>query len=147
MHVCCCPTGILIALDDVQRFKGTEADGKFLAQLNANHAPPNAAALTSPQAKGSNGPATGGHPNYVVPRFHADVFFGVQHYAGEVFYDVTGFNDRNSDALSLDVRDLLAASTAPLVQVCVILNIYVQTCDSLIFTCYWLPYTYQCHII
>ncbi|KAG5180370.1 myosin 29 [Tribonema minus] len=114
--------GVLIALDDMQRFKGAEADAKFLGQLVSNFAAPaGAAASAAAAAKDSTAgagaaAAAGGHPHFTLPRFQTKGTFGVVHYAGEVLYSCAGFNDGNSDALSADLRDLLAASASDLVR-------------------------------
>ncbi|CAM9171877.1 unnamed protein product [Discosporangium mesarthrocarpum] len=147
--------GVLTALDDVQRFKGEEANTKFLAQLKANFGggskgPKRGKGAHSlspvgkwrmseddegkdPEAEGFEGKGEGkgqgkgegkgegkgqgkGHPNFVVPRFGDNLFFGILHYAGDVFYDVTGFNDKNSENLSQDIKDLISTSESSLLQ-------------------------------
>ena len=56
------------------------------------------------------------HPNALKPRpnqIKDDISknFGVLHYAGPVFYNVTGFLEKNKDQLHLDVVSVLAKST------------------------------------
>jgi len=42
--------------------------------------------------------------------------FGISHYAGEVLYNVAGFLDKNKDTLFQLLKDLLNASTSPLIK-------------------------------
>jgi myosin heavy subunit len=42
--------------------------------------------------------------------------FGVLHYAGPVFYNVTAFLEKNKDQLHSDILNALRASTSPLLQ-------------------------------
>ncbi len=88
--------GILLVLDEVQRFQGGDRDSKFLAQLLVNHGPK------------SDG---GSRAHFTIPRFASDQCFGIAHYAGEVYYDIRGFNDKNTDALSQDLKNLVSSSS------------------------------------
>lgn len=65
-------SGILMAMDDVWRMKGKEADEKFLAEIHLNF-----------EFK---------HQNYIKPRMDSDQCFGIKHYAGSVIYTVEGFH-------------------------------------------------------
>ena len=47
------------------------------------------------------------HKAYIRPKKSADKAFIVNHYAGEVTYDITGFVEKNKDELSLDIEELL----------------------------------------
>ena len=122
--------GILAALDDVWRAKGEEANAKFLVNLHNSFGPTvgRQRAVSSARqrdalqgAKGANGAngakgakgaggakGQGGHPNFVRPRLHHQSCFGIRHYAGEVIYNVTGFNDKNMESFNDDIRNLLA---------------------------------------
>lgn len=42
-------------------------------------------------------------------------FSQIKHYAGQVWYNVEGFLDKNRDALRADVLELLCSSEVPLV--------------------------------
>lgn len=46
------------------------------------------------------------HERYRKPNIRGTTF-GINHYAGEVFYDNSGFLDKNRDILSLEMRNML----------------------------------------
>lgn len=81
------PVGIMQLLDDESNFpKGT--DHSFLEKCHYNHAL---------------------NDLYFRPRM-SSMEFGVKHYAGQVWYSVDGFLDKNRDTLRSDVIDLLISS-------------------------------------
>ncbi|XP_032597162.1 unconventional myosin-XV isoform X2 [Drosophila grimshawi] len=86
------PVGICHLLDDESNFPRA-TDLSFLEKCHYNHA------LSELYAR---------------PRIGAQEF-GVTHYAGQVWYCVDGFLDKNRDALRGDVLELLATSRLPLV--------------------------------
>jgi myosin heavy subunit len=51
------------------------------------------------------------HSHYLTPRFNSDQIFGIQHYAGEVYYTVSSFSEKNRDSTNGDMRELIAKST------------------------------------
>ena len=51
------------------------------------------------------------HKAYIKPKKSADKAFCVNHYAGEVVYDITGFVEKNKDELSLDIEELMTVKT------------------------------------
>jgi Myosin head (motor domain) len=84
------PVGILHLLDDESNFpKAT--DISFLEKCHYNHAL---------------------NELYSRPRM-SSMEFGVRHYAGQVWYNVEGFLDKNRDTLRQDVVDLLVSSKLP----------------------------------
>lgn len=89
-------SGILNTLDDCWRHKDL-ADQRFLGQLNA--------AFGRKSLSGSSQ-----HAHYLHPKVDADKRFGIRHFAGDVFYDVKGFNEKNSETLTLELRELLKSS-------------------------------------
>ncbi|XP_063618998.1 unconventional myosin-XV [Cydia splendana] len=86
------PVGILHLLDDESNFPRA-SDASFLEKCHYNHAL---------------------NELYSRPRLGASEF-GVKHYAGQVWYNVEGFLDKNRDALRGDVLELLCSSEVPLV--------------------------------
>ena len=72
-------SGILQTLDDSSATGRQDANMSFLTALNNIWF-------------GSTGVR---HPNYVAPRFNSDQRFGILHYAGEVFYEIAGFVEKN----------------------------------------------------
>lgn len=64
--------------------------------------------------------ADGKHPNCIRPKpkdcVNSMKCFGVQHYAGPVFYDVSGFLDKNRDQVHADILGGLRTSNNALVQ-------------------------------
>ncbi|XP_050694860.1 unconventional myosin-XV-like isoform X6 [Eriocheir sinensis] len=85
------PVGILHLLDDESNFpKAT--DHSFLEKCHYNHAL---------------------NELYSRPRL-SSMEFGIQHYAGQVWYSVEGFLDKNRDTLRNDVVELLISSKLPM---------------------------------
>lgn len=86
------PVGIFHLLDDESNFPRA-TDISFLEKCHYNHAL---------------------NELYSRPRIGAQEF-GIQHYAGQVWYSVEGFLEKNRDALRIDVLELLSTSKQPLV--------------------------------
>ncbi|XP_059608839.1 unconventional myosin-XV [Phlebotomus argentipes] len=86
------PVGIFHLLDDESNFPRA-TDLSFLEKCHYNHA------LSE---------------LYSRPRIGAQEF-GVNHYAGQVWYCVEGFLEKNRDALALDLLELLSSSKQPLI--------------------------------
>lgn len=81
------PEGIFAILDDESNFpKAT--DHSFLEKCHYNHAL---------------------NENYSRPRM-SSMEFGIKHFAGQVWYSVEGFLDKNRDSLRPDVMELLISS-------------------------------------
>uniref|UniRef100_A0AAR2JXI3 Myosin VIIBa n=1 Tax=Pygocentrus nattereri TaxID=42514 RepID=A0AAR2JXI3_PYGNA len=53
---------------------------------------------------------------YIPPKNSHDTMFGIQHFAGPVYYDSKGFLEKNRDALSLDLIQLVETSTNKLLK-------------------------------
>ncbi|XP_056133744.1 unconventional myosin-VIIa [Lampris incognitus] len=53
---------------------------------------------------------------YIPPKNNYETQFGVQHFAGVVYYDSKGFLEKNRDALSSDVIQLVETSTSKLLK-------------------------------
>ncbi len=58
------------------------------------------------------------HPNFAAPKpkdLNANLVFVIVHYAGSVPYNVTGFLEKNRDALSEDILEVTFSSKCPLI--------------------------------
>ncbi|KAK1897251.1 Unconventional myosin-VIIa [Dissostichus eleginoides] len=53
---------------------------------------------------------------YIPPKNNYETQFGIKHFAGEVFYDSKGFLEKNRDALSSDLIQLVETSTNKLLK-------------------------------
>jgi myosin heavy subunit len=92
------PTGLLNALEELSVLnRGQQDEGSLLAAYNSTHA---------------------SNPLYERPRFGGNTskLFTVKHYAGPVTYNVTGFLDKNNNALQEDLLTLLMCSSNAFVQ-------------------------------
>ncbi|XP_004531186.1 myosin-VIIa [Ceratitis capitata] len=77
---------IMALIDEEARFpKGT--DQTMLAKLHKTH---------------------GTHKNYLKPKSDINTSFGLNHFAGVVFYDTSGFLDKNRDTFSPDLLHLVS---------------------------------------
>ncbi|KAF7281466.1 hypothetical protein GWI33_004713 [Rhynchophorus ferrugineus] len=82
------PMNILSLIDEESKFpKGT--DFSMLTKLHGRH---------------------GTVKFYLKPKSDMTPEFGVQHFAGPVFYQVNGFLDKNRDTFSQDIKDLVRVS-------------------------------------
>ncbi|CAH0479124.1 unnamed protein product [Peronospora belbahrii] len=90
--------GIFISLDDNWRLKGEEANKKFVSNLHNSF------------GRTSSGHSSCKNKFYVHPKMDADLHFGIKHYAGEVIYDASGFNDKNNETLNDDMKELIRQS-------------------------------------
>ncbi|XP_075992022.1 myosin-VIIa-like [Anticarsia gemmatalis] len=83
------PMNLLSLIDEESRFpKGT--DVTLLSKLNSNH---------------------GTKSCYINPKSSHEHRFGVRHFAGDVFYSVQGFLDKNRDKLTADAKDMMLESS------------------------------------
>lgn len=48
---------------------------------------------------------------YIKPKYENSVVFGIQHYAGGVFYDPNGFLEKNRDSFNSDLKELVMNSS------------------------------------
>ncbi|BFZ00850.1 hypothetical protein BsWGS_03889 [Bradybaena similaris] len=82
------PMNMLALVDEESKFpKGT--DESMLNKLHQYH---------------------GNHPNYLKPKAAVNQTFGLNHFAGVVFYDCRGFLEKNRDTFSSDLVSLIQES-------------------------------------
>lgn len=80
---------IMALIDEESKFpKGT--DQTMLAKLHKTH---------------------GSHKNYLKPKSDINTSFGLNHFAGVVFYDTRGFLEKNRDSFSGDLLQLISSSS------------------------------------
>lgn len=48
---------------------------------------------------------------YIKPKYENSVLFGIQHFAGSVFYDPNGFLEKNRDSFNMDLKELVLKSS------------------------------------
>ncbi|XP_072937048.1 myosin-VIIa [Epargyreus clarus] len=85
---------IMALIDEESKFpKGT--DQTMLAKLHKTH---------------------GLHRNYLKPKSDINTSFGLNHFAGIVFYDTRGFLEKNRDTFSADLLQLIHVSTNKFLQ-------------------------------
>eukprot|EP01041_Mallomonas_annulata_P001711 gene1711-3313_t len=90
-------SGIFQTLDDSFVSGRGDLNANFLAQINVTW--------------------SGNHSNFLSPRFNSDKKFGIFHYAGEVYYEIEGFSEKNRDSTTSDMKDLMTTSTHELLKV------------------------------
>lgn len=87
------PCTLLPLIDEESHFpKGT--DSTLLQKMNNHHS---------------------GNKIYVASKHRLETVFGIRHFAGVVYYDSTGFLEKNRDAVSLDLIRMLEVSKNQLV--------------------------------
>ncbi|KAL0848961.1 hypothetical protein ABMA28_013349 [Loxostege sticticalis] len=83
------PMNLLTLIDEESRFpKGT--DVTLLSKLTTNHSTKSC---------------------YITPKSTHEHRFGVKHFAGDVFYEVKGFLDKNRDMLTTDIKEMMMDSS------------------------------------
>lgn len=99
------PLNIMSLIDEESKFpKGT--DHTLLNKLHQTH---------------------GGHTNYLQPKSDVNSSFGINHFAGVVFYDTRGFLEKNRDTFSADLIQLIQASSNRFLQSLFIADIGMGT--------------------
>ncbi|GAB9472769.1 Myosin-i heavy chain [Globisporangium polare] len=112
--------GIFISLDDIWRLKGEEANKKFVSILHAQF---------GRDPNGSQSTNKNQHDWYIHPKVDASLHFGIKHYAGEVIYDASGFNDKNNETLNDDMKELIKQSESDWVRS--IFDLNVQSMEAM----------------
>ena len=94
------PPGLLVMLDEEVRLGQSGSDAKFLKKLGKVHKASSRVRLKTVQDKKSM----------------KDSEFWVNHYAGDVKYDVDGFLSKNRDELFQNIQEVVATSQVSLVR-------------------------------
>eukprot|EP00064_Thunnus_orientalis_P004684 superscaffoldBa00000434_g4696 len=88
------PCNLLALIDEESQFpKGT--DSTLLSKMNQQHS---------------------GNKTYIASKSEHETDFGIQHFAGVVHYDSTGFLEKNKDAVSSDLIKMVEMSTNKLLR-------------------------------
>ena len=99
------PRGVLPMMNEECTRRGG-SDDSLLKKLTETHGQTDAGRFVVPR------PRRGSSPEFAA---NVGTAFGVKHYAGEVFYRVAGFVDKNRDALPDAVGALIVKSSDPFV--------------------------------
>ncbi|XP_051159362.1 myosin-VIIa [Leptopilina boulardi] len=92
---------IMALIDEESKFpKGT--DHTMLAKIHKTH---------------------GTHKNYLKPKSDINTSFGLNHFAGVVFYDTRSFLEKNRDTFSADLLQLIHISSNKFLQLCFVEDI------------------------
>jgi len=65
----------------------------------------------------------GSHRNYLKPKSDINTSFGLNHFAGVVFYDTRSFLEKNRDTFSADLLQLIHISSNKFLQACFVEDI------------------------
>jgi len=65
----------------------------------------------------------GSHRNYLKPKSDINTSFGLNHFAGVVFYDTRSFLEKNRDTFSADLLQLIHISSNKFLQTCFVEDI------------------------
>ncbi|KAL0583084.1 hypothetical protein ABG067_006938 [Albugo candida] len=99
--------GIFITLDDIWRYKGEEANRKFVALLHGSF------------GRDSNAAGAIAHKTqndwFIHPKVDAHKLFGIRHFAGDVIYDASGFNEKNNETVNDEMKELIQESINPFI--------------------------------
>lgn len=83
------PMNIMALLDDESKFPQS-TDATFVTKLHVTH---------------------GTKSTYIKPKYENMISFGIQHFAGIVFYDSNGFLEKNRDSFNMDLKELVVSSS------------------------------------
>nr|CCA17136.1 myosin 29 putative [Albugo laibachii Nc14] len=99
--------GIFITLDDIWRYKGEEANRKFVALLHGSFGrDANAAGAIAYKTQ---------NDWFIHPKVDGHKLFGIRHFAGDVIYDASGFNEKNNETVNEEMKELIQESTNPFI--------------------------------
>lgn len=111
------PTGLLYIAEELCLLnRGQRDEDALLAAFNAAHGGAGAGDRSSVSRSGENSGSSGSGSVYERPRFGTKNLFIVNHFAGSVTYSVSGWLDKNNDALQEDLLSLLMCSSNTFIQ-------------------------------